>query len=323
MLNQPDYGLIIDGVKWDVWKTMSVTRALDRMGGDFSVTLSQKPEQGFLSSTMQAGLAVQVEIDGETVLDGYIDTVRHSYDESSAEISVRGRDKTGDLVDCAASVDGPFEFNNIKLEKAVEKILKPYGIYLEVDVDTGAPFKRLAIQPGETAYEFIERVCRYRAILPVSNGIGGLVLVNPSQIRSSGELIYGANILRGDVALDWTNRFSLYVLKGQGEGNNESTAEEISSGEGRATDDLVTRHRPTVITAESQGFNQTLKERAEWQKKVARARAHTASYTVQGWYADADVKELWKPNVTVVSTPFPSAPGVELPHWRIRPPGKV
>ncbi len=299
--NQPSvsYALIINGQKWEVWKEIRLTRSIERMSAEFQVGLTQKPEEGFLSSAIHAGLPVQVEINGETVLDGYIDNASHSYNERDARIAIAGRDKTGDLIDCAASVDGPFEFNNHKLEKVIEKIIKPYGINLVVEADTGAAFKRIAIQPGETAYEFIERICRYRAVLPISNGIGGLVLVKPGTDKSPGRLIYGQNIKSGQVSNDWSKRHSLYVVKGQAEGYDETTASEVSSGEGRARDELVTRYRPTVITAESQGFNQTLQERARWQRNVARARANTASYDVVTWYADPDAQILWKPNTLV------------------------
>ncbi|WP_435640336.1 phage baseplate assembly protein [Micavibrio aeruginosavorus] len=299
MQTDPEFVLNIDGRKWTVWQTISLSRSIERMGGSFNVTLAQKPEEGFLSTAMKIGLPVQVEIDGQTVLDGWIDDVDHSYDKSSAQISVTGRDKTGDLIDCAASVDGPFEFTGLKLEKAIEKVLAPYKIPLTVNADTGAAFSRIAIQPGETVHAFIDRICRFRAVLPVSDGIGGLVLVKPGNEKSPGRLIYGANILQGRVAMKGTERFSLYVLKGQSEASDTSSGDDIVGGEGRAKDELVTRYRPTVITAESQGYTQTLQERAEWQRNVSRARGNTATYTVAGWYADPDAKTLWKPNTLV------------------------
>lgn len=299
MLREPEFTLTIDGNPWSGWKGISVSRSIERMGGAFSVDLAQKPEEGFLSAAMRAGLPVVVDIDGQVILDGYIDTIQHSYSFDDASIGVSGRDRTGDLIDCAAIVDGPFEFNNQKLERVIQQILYPYDIELSVDVDTGQAFGRLAVQPGETAQAFIDRACRYRAILPVSNGIGGLVLTRPANEKSAGKLVFGENLIGGTVTNDWCERFSLYVLKGQAEGRDESTGAEVSSGEGRATDQYVLRHRPTVITAESQGGNQTLQDRAVWQRDVSRARSNTASYTVKGWYADEAAKILWKPNTLV------------------------
>ncbi len=304
MLAKPTYALIIDGVKWDFWSSLSLSRAIDRMGGEFRAELTTKPEEGFLSSTMKAGLPVQVEIDGNTVLDGYIDIVTHRYNATSASISVVGRDKTADLIDCAATTDGPYEFRGQKLDAIIRHVIKPFGINLTVQADVGAAFSRVAIQPGETAYDFIERACRFRAVLAVSDGIGGIVIIKPEDAPAAGEIVYGKNILEGSVTLDWTNRFSLYVLKGQAEGSDSSSAEETSSPEGRASDELVTRHRPTVITSEAQGFGQTMKERSEWECKVRRGRSVAASYVVQGWYEDAHSKSLWRPNTkTKVSDP--------------------
>lgn len=302
MLSEPLYSLTIAGKKWDFWKEISLSRAIDRMGGEFNVGLVLKPDEGFISETMMPGLPVQVDIDGETVLDGYIDIVNHRYDASSTSVAVVGRDKTADLIDCAATVDGPFEFYNLKLEQAIAKIIKPYGIKLTVEADTGKPFSRLAIQPGETAGEFIERACRYRAVLAVSNGIGGLAIIKPADAPSSGQIVYGQNAKEGSVTIDWTSRFSLYVLKGQQEGADGDDAETASSPEGRATDELVTRYRPTVITAEAAGYTQSLQERARWQRNMTRGRSVAGSYTVQGWYADPENKELWRPNTKVKVT---------------------
>lgn len=299
MQSDPVFSLNINGKVWDNWEAMTFGRTMDRMGGNFTATLSLKPEEGMISSTIRPGLPVKVLIDDQEVLDGYVDAASHSYTDKSADISLAGRDKTGDLVDCAASVNGPFEFTNQKLEKVIDHILKPYGIPLTVDVKTGEAFGRVAIQPGETAFAFIERICRYRAVLPVSDGIGGMVLVKPAQIRSPGQLEYGVNIKAGDVKFDWSQRFSLYVVKGHAEGFDETSADDVAEPEGRASDPQVTRYRPTVIIAEKQGYNQTFKERAVWQRNTHRARGNTASYRVTGWYADADKKKLWTLNTIV------------------------
>ena len=302
MLPDPVYVLKIEDAPWDVWKNIRFSRSIERMGGEFQVGLTTNPNIQFIEETFIPGLACSVEVDGQTVLDGWIDVLNHQYDAQNANIDITGRDKTGDLIDCAATIDGPFEFKNQKLEKIIERVLKPYKIPLKSEVDTGPAFGRLAIQPGETAYEFIERACRYRAVLPVSDGIGGMVLVKPGQERSPGMLVYGQNILSGQISMDYTGRFSEYILKGQQEGDDDSSSDEVSAVEGRAKDELVKRYRPKVIVGEAQGYSQTLSQRAAWEKKVARGRSNRATYTAQGWYADPSNKTLWRPNTIVKVT---------------------
>jgi prophage tail gpP-like protein len=261
--------------------------------------LTRKDLPPQIDSGISPGQECEVSIGDQPILKGYIDVLNTGYDSSSTRITVSGRDATGDLIDCAAAVDGPFEFNNIKLEKFVEKILKPFNISLTVLADTGAPFKRIAIQPGETAYELIDRVCRFRAVLPISDGVGGMLIIKPGGLRSEGFLERGKNILSGDFTVDWKDRFALYVVKGQSEANAETSSAEAATGEGRATDALVGRYRPTVITGENQGYNMTLSQRAEWQAQFARARSVKVSYDVQGWYAKKESSSLWLPNSIV------------------------
>lgn len=289
--------LLAAGNEWNVWEKVSIRRSLERLSGEFSFDLTTKPGNPFLSGNIMPGSAVQLEVNGQTLLDGYIDNLQAGV--NTPIISISGRDKTGDLFDCAASVSGPFEFSNQKLEQVIAKVIKPFGIKLTVAADTGKPFARLAIQPGESAFEFLDRVCRYRAVLPVSDGIGGIVLVKPGKEKSPGKLVYGENILDGNVSIDWRERFSLYVIKGQSENSDDIDAEQASAPESRADDSQVKRYRPKLIINDAQGAALTLKERANWEKQFAKARSHSASYQVQGWHVDAEQTELWRVNTLV------------------------
>lgn len=286
----------IDGRPFRGWKDFSVTRSIDMSSGAFELE-STDLDEPWLLGTVNAGAAIQIEIEGELVLDGFVDQVNVSYDAESAGIALAGRDRVADILDCAATVDGPHDYAEVKIEEALGKILTPFDVTLTVDADTGAVFKRIAIQPGETVFELVERLCRYRALLPVSDGVGGLILTQPSDHNTGAKLEYGRNIMRGRGALDQRDLFSLYVVKGQAEAETWTTAEESATPEGRAEDALVTRHRPTVIVGEGSGFDATLAERAAWQKKVNRGRAARAVYTVHGWRDDLGA--LWRPNVQV------------------------
>lgn len=302
MENNPAFTLRLDGQPWTTWTDINVTRALDRASGEFSVSFGMNRAEGSLSldGGLRTGMTADVEIDGQVVLSGYVRAVGYAYDAVSFGISVDGRDRAIDLLDCAAVVDGAHEFYNETLASVIAKIAKPFGIPVSVETDTGKPFARLAVQPGETANDFIERACRYRGVLCVSDGIGGLVVVKPGTEKSKGILIYGDNILSGDVQHDDSELFSVYVVKGQAEpqADDIDVAPSVSAS-ARVSDGNVKRYRPKVIVAENQGYDLTLAERAAWEKKIASARAKKATYSVRGWYADAAAKALWKPNTLV------------------------
>jgi len=296
----PQFGLRLGGDLYTGWMEFTVTRDLTRMSGEFSASLSRRTSDGKVPQ-INPGRAVAIEIDDVPVLVGWIDVKSISYDASRINLSISGRDKLSDLIDCAATVSGPFEYNNMPLDAVVSRIAGPYKIKVWNDLPVTPTVKRLAVQPGETAFEFIERACRAFGVLPVSDGIGGLVLTRPASERSAGALVYGSNILSGDFTIDATERHSLYVVKGQAEAvDGETSASEMAGGEGRVSDEEVTRYRPKVLVGENQGYTGTMRERALWERKADRARGMRASYYVQGWYAAGTT--LWKPNTLVPVT---------------------
>lgn len=297
-MDESTFSLKLNGSIYTGWTEMSISRSLERMSGTFDVGLTGNPDTTYINNQIIPGTAVEVLINNAPVMIGYIDALKSSYDANRADLSIAGRDKASDLIDCAATVDGPFEYNGQRLDQILGEILKPYKIPVSYLADTGSSFKRIAIQPGETAFDFIERLCRYRSLLPISDGLGGLLITKPGTEKSKGKLVYGQNILTGNISLDNTERFSLIVVKGQEEGSLDNSASDVAGAEGRATDPLVTRYRPKVITGENPDSSLSLAERAKWELSKNRARSVTASYTVQGWTTDGQ-SDLWKINTIV------------------------
>ena len=97
-----DITLRIDGVDWTYWTSVQVTRQMDAIAGTFSLALADKWIGGAQALPIAAGMACQILIGGEQVIDGYIDQVRPSFSATAHGISVTGRDRSADLVDCAA-----------------------------------------------------------------------------------------------------------------------------------------------------------------------------------------------------------------------------
>ncbi len=293
-----EFSIALDSGVWTGWTEIEISRSIERMGAAARIIGTQRPDALFLNGNLKPGAFAIARIGARAVLSGFVDAIEQEFWEDRSRTSLSLRDRTGDLVDCAASIDGPFEFSNANLEQIIPRIAKPFGIAVRFLVSSGAPFSRLAIQPGETAYEFIERACRMRAVLPLSDGLGGLIVTKPGGMRAAGSIVYGRNALEGSASLDHTQRFSLYAVKGQAEALDESTAAETSGPEGRAVDPLVTRYRPILVIAENQGFDLTLQGRAEWEARFARARSSRARYIVQGWSA-GNAGTIWQPNTIV------------------------
>jgi prophage tail gpP-like protein len=283
------YQVFIDNVLWQGWNSIEIHRSIEQMSGSFALTLAHayildvKPHQSCI-----------IQVDGQTIVSGFIDRVDMQYSVQGTFLNVQGRDRTADLIDCAATIDGPYEFVNQTLDQVVKAIVAPFGIEVTVNAPVGETFKRIAIQPGETAYDLIERLCRYRNILPLSNGIGGLSLVEAGQARLKSQLIYGQNILSARITQDYSARYSHVSVKGQSESFDQSSSADITTPSGLAIDRSITRYRPKLIIAENQGNDTDFKGRAAWDIAFAKARSINAQYQVQGWYAG--INELWLPN---------------------------
>lgn len=293
-----DLALQINGQIFAGWKSVVVHRAMDQVAGGFDLSVSEKWSDEREPFPIHAGDACTVLIDDDPVITGYIDAVERSYSATDHEIRARGRDKTADLVDCSAEQAQWFD---LKMERIVERLIKPFGIELQVAVtDTGSKFVTMGADPGEAVFDVIERMARLRGLLLMSDGRGRLVITRRSDIRIGTELVLGQNVLSADFRSDVSARFSNYTVKGYHPGGGAMGDglgfEDFSLRKGAAIDDRVKRYRPLVIVAEDQGDAATFKKRAEWERGVRAGRAAQLNYTVNG-FRHAD--DLWRPNYLV------------------------
>ncbi|MFW1503951.1 phage baseplate assembly protein, partial [Vibrio parahaemolyticus] len=129
------------------WTKISITRSLEAMSGSFDLELtwkwlgSNEKYKAFVDPIKQ-GQACIIEIGGERVITGYIDDWVPSYDETQVIISVSGRDKTADLVDCSIDMASG-QFNNQTLAQIANTVCKPFGIKVIVKTDVGEVFQRI------------------------------------------------------------------------------------------------------------------------------------------------------------------------------------
>ncbi|WP_431282726.1 phage baseplate assembly protein [Humitalea sp. 24SJ18S-53] len=301
--------LTVDGTEWAGWTELEVSRSMERTAGAFALGLTERWVGQPEPRPIKQGMACTVAIDGDVLVSGWIDDVEYAYDATSHQLVVRGRDKTGDILDCAA-YQRPFEMGGLKLDEIARRLCAPFNIPVIAQVDMGRPIPRFAVQPGETVFDAIERGCRQRAVLPMPDGKGGLLLTRAglggpaaAALKLGGD---DGNIISGKLTLSAKELFSDYIVMGQASSTNAFTvfgpnpnAPEASASLGpsaRVRDPSVTRYRPTVVLAESEGSSVTFQQRAEWQRAVAVGKSVRGTRLVQDWRADG---KLWHPNTLV------------------------
>lgn len=298
--------LKVNGKLFGGWQQVRIERGIEQIAGTFDLTVTDRwnTAAGQQAFELRAGQSCEVLVDGHTVITGYLDSVNRSYDKAAHQITVSGRDKTGDLVDCSA-IFKTGQWRKKTIAQIAADLIKPFGIGLIVAADVGKPIPVFAIQEGASVFEELERAAKMRALLLISDGKGNLVLTRAGTERAASDLVEGDNILRADGEFSWKDRFSDYIIKGQRKGDDNDYGKTVAHQKASIEDLGITRYRPLLVLAEDQDGDATLKQRAEWERNVRAGRGTRATITVQGW---KDRDRLWQPNtITHLNSPLLSA----------------
>ncbi|EBU0774843.1 baseplate protein [Salmonella enterica] len=289
-----------DGRLFTGWTSVSVTRSIESVAGYFELGVNVPP--GTDLSGLAPGKKFTLEIGGQIVCTGYIDSRRRQMTADSMKITVAGRDKTADLIDCAAVYSGG-QWKNRTLEQIARDLCIPYGVTVRwelSDKESSAAFPGFTLDHSETVYEALVRASRARGVLMTSNAAGELVFSRAASTATD-ELVLGENLLTLDFEEDFRDRFSEYIVKGYARANgaegDDIDAKSIVSRKGTATDSDVTRYRPMIIIADSKITAKDAQARALREQRRRLAKSITFEADIDGWTRKDG--QLWMPNLLV------------------------
>ena len=289
-----------DGRLFTGWTSVSVTRSIESVAGYFE--LGVNVPSGTDLSGLAPGKKFTLEIEGQIVCTGYIDSRRRQMTADSMKITVAGRDKTADLIDCAAVYSGG-QWKNRTLEQIARDLSAPYGVTVRwelSDKESSAAFPGFTLDHSETVYEALVRASRARGVLMTSNAAGELVFSRAASTATD-ELVLGENLLTLDFEEDFRDRFSEYTVKGYARANgaegDDIDAKSIVSRKGTATDSDVTRYRPMIIIADSKITAKDAQARALREQRRRLAKSITFEAEIDGWTRKDG--QLWMPNLLV------------------------
>ena len=273
------------------WTRIQVSRSLEQLTGVFTLAVTDRDPGTMRRRRISQGQPCSVMLDGETVITGHVDAVRVSYDSGSHMLQIRGRDRTGDLVDCSAALK-PGEWLDTGLEEIANQLCSPFGVSVNVSGDAGEPFAKFRVETGETVFDVIERMCRMRGLLAWSNPNGELEIGTPSG-DFIGRLELGRNIVSMSGQSNNLHRHSTYTIFGQQPGSDDVDGELAAHVTAEASDPAIRRHRPLVVVAEQGIDAEEAQKRVDWEASVRAARSRQIAVVVQGWRVDGDRGELW------------------------------
>lgn len=289
--------LIVNGQEYGGWKGVEITAGIERQVRDFTLSVTDKwPGQQDLPRRIRPGDRCEVFIDADKLLTGYVDGTPIRYDARQISVSVKGRSKTCDLVDCSA-VNSPGLWRGATIDRIAADLARPYGVEVISEIAVGAALTH-AIDQGETVFESIERMLKLRQFMATDDALGRLVFISiGSGGRAKTALKVGENVLGGSAELDFKDVYSEYICKGQRAGDDLDFGDAVAGVTASLKDDTIARRRVMLIKASGQADGATAADRVKWEKAHRRGKALAASITVQGWRQQDG--SLWRHNQLV------------------------
>lgn len=327
--------LVVGGQKYSGWESVEITSALDSIARSFQLGISLNSPSKWSLKNFMVGQKVQVLIDSDLVLSGYIEQTPVSYDANQKTITIAGRSKTGDLIDCCAFPSGEKipkvkewenkitpqgnvvsyadttarNWKNEKIERIIANLIAPYGIKLISEVNLPDVKNNFSITNTDKIIDSIRNLTKNADLLFSDNENGDLVLVKKATNeadKQTTKIVLGKHILRGSAKFDGTKLYSFYGVVGQDKGTNTNLGKQISSSshlQPGSLKDMLKRDRYIYTKAKGQANNKNCEIEAVGNQKFADSEFYKATYVVQGWrYDDA---HLWKVNQLVqIEDPF-------------------
>ena len=265
--------LYVNGQIYGGWTDVTIRQSMTSVAGAFSIGLTERWAGQTEVWAIPAGAQCRVDVAGQTVITGYVDSVQVSHAAAQHSIVVSGRDATCDLVDCSAE-------NGTYLQQPFLSICRTlvasYGIEVVDQAGVNYTVKRFVVQTGESVFQALERAARLAGVLLTSDGLGRLVLTQAGGAgRATTALVTGpeGNVLSANFTHDASQLYSVIRVKSQctASGLNQfdlsvaSPEAELPRTVGSASTPGVDRYRPLTLVAETQALADRCQQRAAWE----------------------------------------------------------
>lgn len=283
--------ILVNGRRFELWETATLTRSIDTNIGAFRFTNSSTvPGKPY---PVKVGDYIYIVVNGERRLTGYVDEISLSSDENSHIITVSGRDVLADLVDSSVPDSVKVNEGTITLKKLCENMLNALNMapFVNEEIRNVLPFTAeeiQAAQSGGNAMEFLLSFARKRQVYLVSNNISDLVIYRPVNDQSSTPLtrIVGGlvnNVKSSMMRIANQTRFNKIICKSAD--NAAASFDYFGDGQdrnGTAEDEEIRGSRFLEIQGEESMTDVECVNRAKEEVNLRRARSKEYVAVVAG-----------------------------------------
>lgn len=315
MPSPSSFYIVINGQSLSGFTEISLTRSVESYPSNFTLSVSEKYET--INTFIQAGNPIQIYLNEQLALTGYVDTVNYQMNAESHNVTIVGRGKGADLVDCSSlilqsttSTQSTSATNTNYATQTVSAnylqtcnvLAKPFGITVNKLSDStySNQLKNnpVIVNLGESVYEAIEALSRFLGYLIYEDENGNVSLSGLAGISTMASgVTEGINVQSVSVSYSMNNRFSEYLGVISQINLTELSGVVTSPFVANAQDTQVPRFRPLVLVSEqySNTVDQTYAQtRVNWQRNRNIGRSQRVSVIVDSWCDAAG--NLWQPN---------------------------
>ena len=300
--------ILTGGQRLAGWTALRVDRGVEMLPSSFAVELTERYPGEARQAVVTPGSTCQVYLGKDLILTGFIDLYWPHQDATAHVVSIQGRSKTEDLVDCslAEPTVPPWVMQTATFGEAAKKVSQPFGIEVALpdgDFPWGNQVQAFVIQPGETCGQLLEELSRAAQALLWDDAQGRLVLSKVGAKRAAGSLIEGQNCEVAEVRLSMDQRYSIVEVLSQAPQNVPGQPLHLAPLATQKDLD-VPRYRPLVVIMDNMGPDWSWPQRrAEWEVARRYGRSRLVEVQVTGWRGASG--ELWQPN-TLAAVSLPS-----------------
>lgn len=280
------------------WEGLSIEKSIDSAGDGFAFRFPYDPNSENKNRFRPFGTqAVKVYVDDELLITGYVENVGASTGVNNRSLEIQGRSVTGTLVDWSAGyvydpnkpvsqLETAFQFEGMKFNDIARRVSGPNEVIAEPDA---GPFPDVAIEPGQSIFQFLSSLAAANGLWARTTPQGGLRFVKIKKTAPVADLIEGTSpVTSVSTGHDVTQRFRGFIAVAQEDGNPEVSA--------TAEDTYMALGIRGVKIIQPLQRSENYKNTAEFARARSLINSYVATVNVTGWTHGG---AFWKPGETV------------------------
>jgi prophage tail gpP-like protein len=288
-----DVTLTVNGTQIAGWQDVRITRGMERIPADFDIRLTERyPDQPTM--IVLEGDPCVVSIGADKVITGYVDRVTETIGARDHTLSIAGRGKCEDLVDCSAQF-ASFQFTKMTTAAIAAALAAPFSINVKA-LSQGMLHPQVCMNVGEPPYGRIDQLCKMAQLLCYEDADGDLVIGPLSDTQAASGFRMGMNVEIASYVRDVSQRYSDYRVYPIGTGITQDIGQlPLAEFVVQDTRMQALRFRPVAFIAQNGDAGETVsKAHALWECNRRYGRGNKVTLTTSSWRDSAGA--LYMPN---------------------------